>query len=122
MNGEPILACVIQFLVDCGCGAAFLAVGMWAKKSEKPMHFYSGTAVDPKSISDIPAYNAENCKMWLIYSVPYWFSGLCGIGGLLDGRFLYLALFSVVFACTFGVFWLVRRYHRILNRYKTGNT
>lgn len=118
MDGEAIIGSIIMILCGFVCGFAFFGIGIWAKKSQKPMHFYSGTTVDPRTISDISAYNTENSVMWKIYSVPYFLSGFCGIGGLFDGRFSYGAFSLLLLAGTVGIGWLVWRYHRILEAYK----
>ena len=67
-----IIWCVTIF----GCALLFYCIGVYANRIEKPMWFWSGSEVDPASITDIPAYNRENGKMWKRYSLWYWAAGL----------------------------------------------
>lgn len=48
----------------------FGGVGVWALRSKGPVHFWSGTQVKPEEITDIPAYNKANAKMWFCFCVP----------------------------------------------------
>ena len=122
MDGEAIFGCIIMTFCSFGCGLAFFLVGEWARKSEKPMHFYSGSTVDPRTITDIKAYNAENARMWKLYAVPYMLCGLFAIAGLFYSLFSYIAIGLLVFSGTFGIGWLVSRYHKIEKTYKTVDT
>lgn len=103
----------VVWLITCwGCAAVFLGIAIYASKKDKPMHFWSGSTVDPETISDIPAYNKANARMWLLYSVPYWASGL-----------IYffnqpIAIAILVFDCTVGIAWLIWQYYRIKKRYE----
>lgn len=40
------------------------AFSLWALKSTKPVHFWSGTSVDPSQIDDFKQYNQKNALMW----------------------------------------------------------
>ena len=113
MDGEAIFGMIIMTMCSFGCGAAFLGIGVYASKRKDPMHFWAGSAVDPKSISDIPAYNRANGKLWKLYSIPYWLSGILALLGCsaLSAILLFLA-------CSVGIWWLVSSYNRILKRYK----
>ena len=79
MDRERIAGIIIMTFVSILCGVMFYGIGIWAMKRKNPMHFYSGTSIDPGTISDIPAYNAENAKLWKQYSVPYFLSGILAI-------------------------------------------
>lgn len=109
MDGERILGIIVIVFCCLMCGGTFL--GLWAKKSKKPVHFYSGTTVDPKTVSDIPAYNLENAKMWMIYSVPFWVSGVVS--------FFHVGAAAIIMstACIPGFLWLIFRYRRICKKY-----
>ena len=111
MNGEKILGIIVMVFCCLMCGGTFLGLGLWAKKSKKPVHFYSGTTVDPKTVSDIPAYNLENAKMWMIYSVPFWVSGVVS--------FFHVGTAAIIMstACIPGFLWLIFRYRRICKKY-----
>lgn len=117
MDEKPIVAIVIMLVVCFGCAGLFWGIGAWAMKRKDPMHFYSGSSVDPRTISDIPGYNAENAKMWRQYSFPFWLSGIMEILGIFDDRLLMPAVYLMVAASTVGAIWLVRRYQKICKIY-----
>ncbi len=111
---------IIMIICCWGSALLFLTIGTCAARSEKPMHFWSGTTVDPATISDIPAYNHANGRMWALYSVPYW---ICGVFGGLEivfhsAWFPIACLIVMVLACTVGMWWLVRTYKSIEKKYK----
>ncbi len=98
---------VIMLLCCWGSGALFYGIGMWADRLKKPMHFWAGTEVDPKTVRDIPGYNHANAVMWKLYSIPYWIAGLCSFfSNALAGIVLMLA-------CIPGLAFLFRQYHKI---------
>ena len=111
MDGEKILGIIVMVFCSLMCGGIFSGLGVWAKKSKKPVHFYSGTTVDPKTVSDIPAYNLENSRMWMLYSVPFWVSGIVPFFNLAVAAIMMTA------ACFPGALWLVLRYNRIARKY-----
>lgn len=117
MNGESIFAMIILSFSGFGCGGVFWWIGHWSELRSDPMHFWSGSKVDPEAISDIPAYNRENARMWKLYSIPYWISGLAAIGTGWSDVFAVISLISITFACTYGIWWLIRSYRNIWNRY-----
>ena len=111
MDGERILGIIVMVFCCLLCGGIFSGLSVWAKKSTKPVHFYTGTTVDPKTVSDIRAYNLENSKMWMIYSVPFWVSGIVS--------FFHMGAAAIIMtvACFPGFLWLVFRYKRISQKY-----
>lgn len=117
MDGEQIFGIIIICFISLICGAVFYGLGVYAKLSKQPMHFYSGTVVDPKTISDIPAYNRANEKMWKTFSIPFWLSFLFGILNIFDGRFSALSWIFIFLSCTVGIGWLVWQYNRICKTY-----
>lgn len=118
MNGETILAVIVMTGIGLGMGALFFWMGVWAASRKDPMHFWSGSTVDPRTISDVPAYNLANGRMWKWYSAPYWLSGICALLGIFHLHFLVLSAVFMVAACTVGIWWLVREYRRICKEYK----
>ena len=117
MNGDTIFAMIIIGFCSLLCAGIFYGIGIWAEKRTDPMHFYSGTNVDPRTISDIPAYNGENARMWKLFSVPFWLCVLCSVLCFWDVRFSTVSIVLLVVSCTVGIGWLVARYHRILKKY-----
>ena len=70
---------IIWYATIFGCAALFCGIGIYARKTEKAMWFWSGSTVDPSTITDVKAYNAENSRMWLLYSLWYWVAGIAWI-------------------------------------------
>ena len=103
-----IIWCVIMF----GCAGLFCAIGIYARKLKKPMWFWSGTEVDPASVTDIPAYNRENANLWFGYSLWYWAAGLAWFWRA------GVALAVLVLGCTAGIGILIRTYIKIEKKYK----
>ena len=68
-------ALIIWFVTMFGCAALFYALGVYAKHLKKPMWFWSGSTIDPDSITDIPKYNLANSRMWKAYSLFFWAAG-----------------------------------------------
>ncbi|MBR6526035.1 MAG: hypothetical protein IKT57_08675 [Clostridia bacterium] len=103
-----IIWCVSVF----GSAALLYGIGVYAGRSEKPMHFWSGSEVKPEEILDIPSYNRENARMWKLYSLWFWVAGL--------GYFVnaYAAVIILVIGSTAGGALLVARYLRIEKKYR----
>ena len=111
MDGERILGIVVMIFCSLLCGGIFSGMSLWAKKRKDPMHFYSGTTVDPKRISDVPAYNQANARMWSIYAAPFWLSGIVS--------FFHLGAAAIIMgvACFPGFLWLIFKYKKICKEY-----
>ena len=120
MNGDTILGMIIMTFCNLLCAGTFYGIGVWAAGRKDPMHFYSGTTVDPGTISDIPAYNRENAKMWKTFSLPFWLSGFCAILSLFIPWLSTVSIVLMVAGCTFGIGWLVWKYNSIFKRYQKG--
>ena len=118
MNSENIFGIIIMIFCNLLCAGSFYAIGIWAAKRKDPMHFYSGTTVDPATISDIPAYNQENAKMWKQYSVPFFLAAAFSAAGFWNSCFQTVGLILLIIGSTLGIGWLVRKYHRILKAYQ----
>ena len=117
MDKSNIPRVIIMALCCFGCAVLFYGIGIWADKSEKPVHFWSGTTVDPTKVTDIPGYNHACAVMWKWYSVPYWLSGIFScLDPWYDGSMI-VATVLLVAACVPGFIFLVLRYHRIVKTY-----
>ena len=117
MDAGKIFGVIIMALCGFGCGALFFGMGVYAAKLKKPMHFWSGSSVDPKTISNVPAYDRANGRMWKQFSVPFWMCGVLSIGSLWAdwcavGYTILIFAGSVV-----GGIWLVLRYNQISKKY-----
>ena len=93
------------------CAVIFFAMALWAKKRKTPMHFWSGSTVQPEEIKDIPAYNRANAIMWSIYGFCFIISGIAGLVNIMTGTVLLMAL------CLPGIVVLILAYRHIYKRY-----
>lgn len=103
---------IIYLVCVWGCAALFFLLGIYAAHRRKPMWFWSGSKVYAGEISDVPAYNRANGRMWKLYSLPFWLAG---------GLYLWSIMAScivLVAASTLGIGWLIWTYRRIERRYR----
>lgn len=113
MNSESIVGAIIMCVVCFGCGALFFGIGVWATNLEKPMHFWSGSTIDPKTVDDIPEYNRKNAAMWKWYSLPYWFAGIFGLFSWKCEWCMYVSMALLLIACIPGLGVLIACYKHI---------
>ena len=118
MDGERIFGIILMTFVNLLCAGIFYGIGVWAQKRKDPMHFYTGTTVDPKTISDVSSYNLENSKMWKTFSVPFWLCTGCTLGSIWAESLMTVSIVLLCFGCTVGIGWLISKYHKILRKYK----
>ena len=120
VNGADIFGVIIMALCGFGCGALFFGMGVWAARSGKPVHFWSGSKVDPKAITNVAAYNRENARMWKQFSVSFWMCGILAIASLW-AQWCAAAYTILIFVGSIGGgIWLVLRYQRIFRKYDAG--
>ena len=103
---------IIFWIVSFGCAALFYSIGVFAEKYEKPMWFWSGKEIKPSQITDIPAYNKANGRMWKAYSL--WYLG----AGITEGWNEIAALVIMVSSFAIGFPILVCTYKKIFDKYK----
>ena len=103
---------IIWWIVSFGCAILFYSIGIYATKLEKPMWFWSGTDVNVSEITDVASYNKENGRMWKLYSLWYFASGVAEIWNSI------LALAFLLLGCSVGIALLVWSYQKIYNKYK----
>ena len=118
MNGEQIFGIILMTFINLMCAGIFYGIGVWANKRKDPMHFYAGSTIDPKTISDIPAYNRENAKLWKMFSVPFWFCAGCAFGSIWMETLMTVSIIILVLGCTVGIGWLVWKYSKIHRKYR----
>ena len=118
MFGENILGAIVLTFCGFGCGGLFYWIGTWSSNRKDPMGFWTGITVDPKSISDIVAYNQANARRWKQYSIPYWISGAMGVLTFWDVCLLAFSVIPISLACTVGIWWLIHTYRKIERQYK----
>ena len=103
---------IIWYITMFGCAALFAGIGVYTRKLEKPMWFWSGSTVDPDSITDVKSYNRENARMWILYSLWYWAAGAAWIWS--HGA----ALIVLTLGCSLGIVILVATFLRIEKKFK----
>lgn len=92
----------------------FLGIGIYSFKNNIPMHFWSGTIVEAKEITEIKAYNKAVGTMWIVYGLLYFISWIISVFFKEIGSIL-MGLLALP-----GVIVLILCYNRIYNKYKTG--
>ncbi len=107
-----MIGAIIWYVVTIGCAILFYSIGAYALKYDKPIWFWSGSEVHESEISDIKQYNKENSKMWKLYSLWYFASGLAYIWNVI------IAIIILMLGCSVGIIILVRTYNKIYNKYK----
>jgi len=118
MNADAVFGMIVMTLCCFGSGALFCGIGKYAARKPTPMGFWAnGSEIKPEDISDITAYNLENGRMWKFYSIPYWLSGISGIGICWSDTFAVISVMILAVAGTIGIWWLIRSYQSILARY-----
>ena len=118
MTGEQIFGLIMIAGISFGCGAMIFGIGLWAERSKKPFGFWTFKEVKPEAISDIPAYNRENGKLWKLYSIPFFLAAALYVAGI---RFPILQITSIILlvaACTAGIGWLIWQYKRIERKFR----
>ncbi len=111
MSSENIIFAVICWL----CSLIFGAVAIWAFKSKQPMHFWSGSTVNPEEITDIPAYNRANGRMWSIYTMAMIMTGVLSLFNITVSAVLLIVI------CVPGIVVLIIVYNRIYKKYKNNS-
>ena len=90
----------------------FTCLGIYAWRRKEPMWFFSGISVSAEEITDVPAYNKANGKLWIAYSLIFWISAICGffkagVGGII-----------LIVGGIIGSIALPLIYNKIYNKYK----
>ncbi len=102
----------IMYLIIAWLGAlVFITIGIYAMNRKKPMWLWAGSEIPESKIKDVKAYNRANGKMWCMFSIPFFISGIVEF---------YLPIASVVIlalACTMGVGLIIWCYHKIEEKY-----
>ena len=117
MSGEEIFGLIIMLGCCLGCGAMFYGIGLWAEISKMPFGFWTFKEVRPESVTNIPAYNRENARMWKLYAGPYFFSGIFEFISIWIPILNWVAIALLLASCTLGIWWLIHEYQRIFRKY-----
>ena len=103
---------IIMCLVSFGCAITLFAIGVYARKLEKPMWFWSGSEVKASQITDVKQYNKENGTMWQLYSLWFFAAGLAEFWNGI------VAVTLLMGGCTVGIGLLVFSYNKIYAKYR----
>ena len=117
MNGESIFGSIVMLMCSLICSGAFLGISVWARRRKDPMHFYSGVPIDPKTVSDIPAYNLANARMWLVFSIPFILATLAGIVSFFAAWASVACALLLFGGCIIGIPLLLLRYRKIADEF-----
>ena len=117
MDNGSIAGAIIMAVCCFGSALTFVAIAVWAKKSKKPINFWSGMSVPADKVTDVSAYNHANAVMWSVYSVPFWLAGLVGSLGFLGDAYTMASAILLSLACFPGAFLLIWRYRKIEKLY-----
>ena len=102
---------IIWYVTTLGCGILFFSIGIYARKLEKPMWFWSGSTVDSAEITDVKKYNQANSMMWKVYSLVYVLAAFLELWSMTAATILLTA------GGTLGAFVLISVYNKIYQKY-----
>ncbi len=119
MNTEILPRVICFTVVCCLCGGIFLGVGCWAKVRKTPMHFWSGTEVDPRDLTDVSAYNRANAHMWMGFSTVFWLSACFEILSIWFSWAGIVAFVLLMLGVLPGTILMGVVYCKIFEKYKT---
>lgn len=117
MDAEQTIGTIIMLFCSWGCGAIFYFIGRHADRSHKPAHFWAGSEIDSRRISDVAAYNHANAVMWKLYSIPYWLAGILSCFCFVGEVFTIAGAVMLFFAALPGIPLLIRKYRQIEKTY-----
>ena len=117
MDSEMLSGNVIMLFCNMICSIIFISISIWADIKKTPMHFYSGTSIEPWMVSDVSAYNKANAKMWLKFSLPFILSFICNIVAFFVPLFLAVGAVLISLDCTVGIAWLMITYQKIEKKF-----
>jgi len=103
---------LIWYVFVLGTATLFLFIGIYAARRKKPMWFWAGSQVSEDSVTDVRAYNRENGRMWMLYSLWYY---LAGFSALWNFTVAVILLFA---GCAVGTAFLVGTFLKIEKKYK----
>ena len=109
---ENLIGQIIWYVCVLGAAALFWGIGVYAQKKKTPMAFWSGTEVKENEIIDVVLYNKASSKMWKLYSLWYWISGILTIWNVIA------ALVVMILGGTVGIGLLIWNYKKIEKKYR----
>ena len=101
---------IIFAVCTMGCGVCIFWYGTWIKGLNKPVGFWSNKPFHPERVTDVPAYNRENGKLFQYFGVPPCLSGTSMLLSLDSAALGILLLWA-----TIGIWWLIRS-HKVIEK------
>ena len=102
----------LLLLLTLAAALLFTAIGVFAWRREKPMWFWADGAPDPATLTDIPAYNRANGKMWLTYSLIFWLSApVCLVNETVGGLLMAILALAALPLLAVAYKKIYRKYH-----------
>lgn len=89
----------------------FVCVAIYDVKRISPAQFWPWVKIQPEQLTNVRAYNQENCTMWMSCAFIFFVNGVIGV---FHRELSAVLLLMFVFP---GSLLLVQRYHRILRKY-----
>ena len=111
MGFELLIGRIISLVLFWGIATAFILNIRYFSKRNKPIPFWNGTTIDMKSISDISTFNKAVSKVYVIYALFFFFSGILIF-------FLSAVFFITIIVSTIGIIALSIIYNRMVDTYK----
>lgn len=117
MTNGQLVGMIVGAVCGFGSGVLFYGIGAWGAQQKKPMNFWAGQTIDPKTVTDIPAYNRACAKLFKLFSIPCWIFGILALLLPLGNRTAIVGLMILGLWGTLGLWWLIRSYKRIEKQY-----
>ena len=102
---------VLWLLLSWALAFIFVCVSVYDVKRTSPAQFWPWQKVQESNLTDVAAYNQENCTMWMSCAFVFAVNGVVG----LFSRSLSMALYTLFLFP--GTLLLCQRYNRILRKY-----
>ncbi len=103
---------LVWFIIMIPCSLFFSILGIYAWNKKTPIWFWSGTRISENEIRDIKAYNRENGKMWIGFSLVLWFGTMVYIISPM------ISVIVIIAGNVIGIPILIFCYDRIYKKYK----
>jgi len=99
-------------IVSWVCSAVIGVCAYWISRRKKPIHFLAGSSIEPKEITDVPAYNRANAFLWAVYAASFFVTGISSLFSAVVG----ILMLSFLFIPCIVIMLILHK--RIYNRHK----
>lgn len=108
---SDLLRVSVWLVVSWGLAFLFLCTAIFDVKRETPAQFWPWVKIKAESLSNVRAYNQENCSMWMACTFIFFVNGIIGV---FNRQLSAVLLLMFIFP---GCIFLIQRYNRILRKY-----